>query len=199
GNRVFIYFGAANYEADVYLNGKKLGRHTGGFTPFNFEVTDLLDGTGNFLVLKVDNKRKQEGVPTLNTDWWNYGGITRDVKLVEVPPVFIRDYFIQLDPENAKLIKGYVQLEGADIASQDIALNIPELGVRHSVKTNENGRAEINVPVKKITYWSPENPKLYNITLTHGTETLNDRIGFRTIMTKGADILLNGEPVFLKG
>src|SRR5690606_7529621 len=65
GNRVFIYFGAANYEADVYLNGKKLGRHTGGFTPFNFEVTDLLDGTGNFLVLKVDNKRKQEGVPTL--------------------------------------------------------------------------------------------------------------------------------------
>lgn len=99
-NRVFLYFGAVNYEADVYLNGKKLGKHIGGFTPFNFEVTDLLNETGNFLIVKVDNKRKRDGVPTLNTDWWNYGGITRDVKLIETPANFIRDYQIQLDREN---------------------------------------------------------------------------------------------------
>ncbi|MEL7222831.1 MAG: sugar-binding domain-containing protein, partial [Bacteroidota bacterium] len=80
-NRVFVYFGAINYQADVYLNGKKLGRHIGGFTPFNYDITELLKPTDNFLILKVDNKRSKEGVPTLNTDWWNYGGITRDVKL----------------------------------------------------------------------------------------------------------------------
>ena len=111
-NRVFVYFEAANYQTDVYFNGKKIGKHLGGFTPFNFEITKLLKEKDNFLVVKVDNKRKKEGVPTLNTDWWNYGGITRDVKIVEVADTFIQDYFIQLNPENNKVINGFVKLNG---------------------------------------------------------------------------------------
>ena len=98
-NRVFLYFEAVNYQADVYLNGNKLGTHIGGFTPFNFEVTDIVKKENNFLVVKVDNKRKREGVPTFNTDWWNYGGITRDVKLVETPENFIQDYFHPIKSE----------------------------------------------------------------------------------------------------
>ncbi len=94
GKRYFLYFGAANYRADVYLNGLKVGTHTGGFTPFNFEVTGTVNDTGNSLVVKVDNKRIKEGVPTINTDWWNYGGLTRDVRLIEVPSTFIRDYTV---------------------------------------------------------------------------------------------------------
>ena len=97
-NRVFLYFEAVNYQADVYLNGKKLGTHIGGFTPFNFEITNIVKKENNFLVVKVDNKRKREGVPTSNTDWWNYGGITRDVKLIETPENYIQDFFIQLNP-----------------------------------------------------------------------------------------------------
>src|SRR3989339_1234783 len=73
--RTFLCFGAVNYEAIVYLNGEKLGEHVGGFTPFNFEATNKLVDGDNFVVVKVDNKRKMNGVPTLNTDWWNYGGI----------------------------------------------------------------------------------------------------------------------------
>ena len=69
--RVFLRFGAVNYRADVYLNGKKLCMHVGGFTPFTFEVTENLKKGANSLVVKVDNKRSSEGVPTLNTDWWN--------------------------------------------------------------------------------------------------------------------------------
>ena len=88
-NKVFLYIGASNYETDVYLNGKKLGKHIGGFTPFQFEVTHLLKERQNFVVVKVDNKRKKDAVPTLNTDWWNYGGITRDVKLIETPKTYI--------------------------------------------------------------------------------------------------------------
>src|SRR5205807_5907876 len=94
--RLFVYFGAANYLADVYLNGEKLGRHEGGFTPFNFEITNLVRDAGNFLIVKVDNKRRRDAVPTLITDWWNYGGLTRQVKLVETPATFVQDYFIQL-------------------------------------------------------------------------------------------------------
>ena len=89
-NRVFLYFGASNYKTEVYLNGSKLGTHIGGFTPFNFEITDVIKEQENHLILKVDNKRLKEGVPTLNTDWWNYGGPTRGVKLVETPAVFMK-------------------------------------------------------------------------------------------------------------
>ena len=75
--RIFLYFGAVNYEAIVFVNGKEIGQHVGGFTPFNFEVTGLLKSGENSVVVKVDNKRKLDAVPTINSDWWNYGGITR--------------------------------------------------------------------------------------------------------------------------
>ena len=94
--RVFLHFGAVNYEAIVFLNGKEIGQHIGGFTPFNFEVTNALKNGENSLVVKVDNKRKLEAVPTINTDWWNYGGITREVTLIETPATFVRDYYVQL-------------------------------------------------------------------------------------------------------
>lgn len=108
--RVYLYFEACNYKAEVYFNEKKLGTHIGGFTPFNFEITDLLKDIENFVVVKVDNTRLEEGVPTKNTDWWNYGGLTRDVKLVEVAPNYIEDYFIQLDQDDGNKIIGNVKL-----------------------------------------------------------------------------------------
>jgi len=82
GSRAFLRFGAANYGADVYLNGRKLGTHIGGFTPFSFEVTEALEAGDNTIVVRVDNRRTADAVPTLDTDWWNYGGLTRDVRLV---------------------------------------------------------------------------------------------------------------------
>ena len=100
GHRLFLYFGAANYEAIVYLNGKRIGRHEGGFTPFNFEITEFLREGPNDVILKVDNKRLREGVPTLNTDWWNYGGLTRSVHLVDVPATFVTSYAVGLSEDN---------------------------------------------------------------------------------------------------
>ena len=94
--RVFVYFGAANYQTTVYLNGEKLGEHEGGFTAFNFEATSVLREGDNFLIVEVNNSRRADAVPALKFDWWNYGGITRDVMLVEVPTVFIQDYSVQL-------------------------------------------------------------------------------------------------------
>ena len=198
-NRVFIYFGAVNYEAEVYLNGSKLGTHIGGFTPFNFEVTNLLKQKDNFLILKVDNTRRKEGVPTLNTDWWNYGGITRDVKLVETPATFIRDYFIRLNTKNPALIEGYVKLDGDHPSNKKIKVSIPALGVKHETTTDNKGRAAIKIDTDNINYWSPDNPQLYQLTISTLSDTLVDQIGFRTIETEGDQILLNDKPVFLKG
>lgn len=198
-HRVFVNFGAANYETDVYLNGKKLGKHIGGFTPFNYEISSLLKTDGeNSLVVKVDNKRKREGIPTLNTDWWNYGGITRDVSIVEVPATFIIDYTIQLNKGSKTEISGYVKLNGAT-KNQKVKVEIPELKSITEVTTDADGMGKIKIPVNKIDLWSPENPKLYNVIVSCETDKVTEKIGFRTIETRGTDILLNGKPVFLRG
>ena len=196
--RTFIYFGAANYDAIVYLNGELVGRHVGGFTPFNFEVTELLKSGENKLIVKVDNKRKADGVPTLNTDWWNYGGLTRSVHLISVPKTFVVNYLVQLSPKSQKHINGWVQLNGEGQANREIIIEIPDAQIRHKTVTDENGKAVISLPAD-LELWSPENPRLYDVLVRSETEVIEDKIGFRTIETRGEDILLNGEPIFLRG
>ncbi len=197
-NKLFIYFGAANYQTDVYINGQKVGQHLGGFDPFNFDITNAVKPKGNSLVVRVDNRREKHRVPNYTTDWWNYGGITRDVKLVELPSTYIQDYFIQLDKENPKNIKGYVQLAGNSTQS-NVSISIPEAKVNFLGTTDETGRVNFDIPAKKIKKWYPKRPKLYNVDIKAGNDRLVDQIGFRTIKTKGADILLNGQSIFLRG
>lgn len=196
--RIFLYFGAVNYEAHVYLNGKKLGMHQGGFTPFSFEVTSFIKEKDNSLVVKVDNKRKKEGVPTLNTDWFNYGGITRDVALIKLPETFIQDYCIQLKKGSLSQVEGFIQLNG-NKPDQTVLISIPELNIEKKSNTNENGYAPIQFQLANAILWSPENPKLYRVKISSGESEIADEIGFRSIETKGSDILLNGKPIFLRG
>ncbi|RYF26851.1 MAG: beta-glucuronidase [Flavobacteriales bacterium] len=196
--KYILYFGAVNYEAHVYLNGKKLGVHKGGFTPFQFDVTDKLKSGQNFVVVKADNTRKQDEIPTVNTDWWNYGGITRDVLLAELPNNYINDYKVQLAKSDAKKIEGYVKLSSAT-ANQTVEVSIPEAGLKTTATTDASGVAKISIPVKKLSLWSPENPKLYQVLISSATDKVEEKIGFRTIETRGQDILLNGKSVFLRG
>lgn len=197
--RYYLHFGAVNYRADVYVNGQKLGMHKGGFTPFNFEMSHVVKATDNFVIVKVDNKRAADEVPTLNTDWWNYGGITRDVTVYELPSTFIQDYRIQLDKDNDKLIKGFIQLDGDDNAKAEVKVEIPELNLKKSFTTDEEGFVQFEIPTRKLQLWSDVTPKLYQVQISSATDKVSDKIGFRTIETKGSDILLNGEKVFLKG
>ncbi len=195
--RLFVYFGGANYLADVYLNGQKLGRHEGGFTPFNFEITNLVRERANSLIVKVDNQRHRDGVPTLNTDWWNYGGLTREVKLIETPATFVQDYFIQLQQGSREQISGWVKLTG-DKLKQKVTIQIPEVRLSRSFETDVNGIAQISFAAD-LTLWSPDNPKLYDVVVETETDRVADLIGFRSIETKGPEILLNGRPLFLRG
>jgi beta-glucuronidase len=197
GRRVYVYFGAANYDAKVYLNGTKLGEHQGGFTPFCFEITDRLRERDNFLVVKVDNQRRPEAVPTVNTDWWNYGGLTRDVMLVDVPETFVRDYFIQLARGAGSEVAGWLQLSGPE-AEQQVTVQIPEIGAQATVRTNQDGYAEFSFPAE-LERWSPSSPRLYGVEIRAQNDHVRDRVGFRTIEVQGLDILLNGQPVFLRG
>ena len=195
--RTFVYFGAANYQATVYLNGQRLGEHTGGFTPFDFEVTDNIHDGDNFIVAAVNDTRRIDGVPALNTDFWNYGGLTRDVSLVEVPDVFVQDYFVQLAKSSAGEVAGWVKVNGTT-TPQQVSIEIPEAGVKQTVTTDSNGYAEFHFPAK-VRLWSPGHPKLYQVVLSLSADKVQDQIGFRTIEVRGTSILLNGKPIFLRG
>ena len=197
GKRVFLYFGAANYHTIASINTHIIGEHIGGFTPFNFEVTDYVREKDNFVIVKVDNKRIIEGIPTIDTDWHNYGGLTRRAILIETPETFIRDYKVQLGKGEKNRIRGWVQLDGSQ-ASQKITIRIPEAKIKKTVTTDSQGYADFDFSAK-LTLWSPETPKLYDVEIESETDKITDRIGFRTIETKGTDILLNGKPQFLRG
>lgn len=201
--RLFVYFGAVNYKAEVYLNGKKLGTHIGGFTPFSFEITDAVKQKDNYLVVKVDNRRMKDAVPTTNTDWWNYGGITRDVVLIEKPAAFIKDYSIHLKKADLNTIEGFVNTADATTAEK-ITVSIPELKLEKQLQAGSDGRANFEFTLapsskEKITYWTPEHPKLYKVIFATSSDTVKEEIGFKTIEIKGADLLLNGKSIFLRG
>jgi len=206
-DKVFLYFGAVNYRADVYLNGKKLGMHIGGFTPFDFEVPDsVLKEKNNYLVVRVNDTRHKDDVPTLNTDWWNYGGITRSVLLIEEPQTFVQDFFIHLkkgkqgaalSSKNAQ-IEGWIQLDKVPANAEAVTVSIPELNFKKEFSITAQ-KSYIGFTLPEIQLWSPENPKLYNVIISTKGSSLKDKIGFRTVEAHNRQILLNGKPVFLRG
>ena len=201
--RTLLYFGAVNYDAHVYVNGQEAGHHVGGFTPFNFDVTELLADGENTVIVKVDNKRHAEAVPTQIFDWWNYGGITRDVLLVSVSPTYVENYQLSLD-KGAAARRGLRQINfkaclNRAVAGQTVTLRIPELKVNEQVETAADGTALVTLKAKNLQLWSPDSPKRYRVEVGLGDEVIADSIGFRTIETRGKQILLNGQPIFLKG
>ncbi len=201
-SRVFLYVGAANYRTDVTINGRRIGTHYGGFTPFSYEVTKHIKSKDNFVIMGVNNRREGNYVPGMVTDWYNYGGITRDVYLVEVPQTYIDDFTIVLNKETVqsktKEILGSIQLAGEEMP-KTATVSIPELNLASEVNIDENGKANFSLKSKKLELWSPENPKLYTINIKTDSDEIEDQVGFRTIETKGLEILLNGEPIFLRG
>jgi len=214
--RIFLHIGAANYRSWFWVNGKKVCEHEGGYTSFNCDVTDAVHAGGNFVVAAVDNTRFADGVPTLKTDWWNYGGLTRTVSLIEVPEVFIDQYDVHLSrapetkitPHGNDLgiigslhlahIDGWIHVEGGN-AGDKVQVEIPELRSAGSGVLSAEGRAQIHLVASNLERWSPNTPKLYKVKLSAGQDAIEDLIGFRTIETRGTEILLNGKPIFLRG
>jgi beta-glucuronidase len=196
-HRTFFHVGAANYRSIVWVNGQEACDHEGGFTPFDCEVTNLLHEGKNFAVIAVDDTREADGVPTLNTDWWNYGGLTRDVSLVDVPAQFIDDYDLHLN-RSRDAVEGYVHVQDASPGAT-VSVSVPEANLTTNVTLGPDGRGMVKLPAPGFTLWAPEQPKLYRVLLKAGDDTLEDDIGFRTIEVKETKILLNGKPVFLRG
>lgn len=199
GDRTFLYVGAANHLTWVYLNSTRIAEHEGGFGPFCIEITGKLrTDPENSLIMRVDNRRSEEAIPTTRTDWFNYGGITRDVLLMVVPQTFVRDAVVQLDPREPDTILAEVWLDGPS-TQQQVTVSIDGIVFGQlSTDASGHGTARFVAPTG-LTRWSPSNPVLHDVEVRAETDSVWDRIGFRTIATQGTKILLNGEPIFLAG
>lgn len=195
--RLFLHFGAVNYRCRVYLNGEPVGEHEGGFTPFQFEVTDRVREHDNLLVVEVNNRRTADAIPALSFDWWNYGGITRDVSLVSLPKSFVETYFVRLDKASDDRIRVDVSLSNAG-AGTEVRFEIPELGLDKRLTTDAQGRAAADFRVKRLERWSPDDPKLYRVILSAGEDRVEEQIGFRNLRVEGENICLNDRPLFLR-
>ena len=200
GKRVFLHIGAANYRSYLWINGRAICEHEGGFTGFDCEITQALRDGNNFAVIAVDSTRLADGVPTLKTDWWNYGGLTREVSLVEVPDRYIDEFDLHLKRGTRNEIEGWVHVVGAPTGSEiKVTLEKEGRSAGITAKTGEDGKAQIHLMDANLQIWAPEHPLLYRVILTAGEDRLEDEMGFRTIETRGTQILLNGQPIFLKG
>ncbi|MDV3457881.1 glycoside hydrolase family 2 TIM barrel-domain containing protein [Sphingomonas sp. HF-S4] len=198
GKRVFLRFGAADYTADVWLNGQKVGTHKGGFTPFAFDVTKLLRAGSNQITVGVDSARTMDDVPGTITDWETYGGITRGIDLITTSDTYVDDAWVRLTRDGRIAVTA--KLDGPAAAGQRVRVAIPALGFAIEGITDAEGRLEaVRAAPRGLKRWSPDSPTLYDVELSAGEDRLKDRIGFRTVEVRGTQILLNGKPLFLRG
>lgn len=203
GQRLWLCFGGANRVTTVWLNGRKLGTNDVGFTPFSFDATDVVVEGENVIVARVDNRRAFEVVPGEIYDWWNYGGITRDVWLATSPATYIEHWKVWLDGD---LVRGEVAVSGPapDGRSGRVRVEIPNLPGSSvfdlSFREGSGGVGRFAIPARdKVIAWSPEQPVRYEVSVAFADDYVRDRVAFREIETRGGEVLLNGEPVFLRG
>lgn len=194
--RLVLRIGAANYEARVFLNGTFLASHRGGSTPFFVELTQHLRPGENRLQVQVDNRRRSDRVPMHHFDWFNDGGLYREVELVPLPEVFIRDCGIALVPDGT-YSRISIDLTLSDPVDAQARVTIAALGIESTMMVVA-GRGRLTVPATP-RLWSPANPVLYDVKVSCAGDALADRVGFREVRRQGREILLNGLPLWLRG
>jgi beta-glucuronidase len=188
-------------DATVFLDGERTTTHFGAYTPFSFLAPDLAAGEHE-LVVRVDNRRDETTVPKPASDWFPYGGITREVLLEEVPSVFLDEFAIEydLDGGDAHLTVDIDVGNLGDDAETRLGVEIGGVRTGKTVEIPAGGtdeRVEFDVP--DVDRWSTNEPTLYDVSVTAGEDERRDRIGFREVAVEGREILVNGEPVSIRG
>ena len=214
GRRVLLHFGAVDHEADVWLNGRHLGKHVGGYSPFFFDVTAFVNPANNHLVMRVlDNPsvakcrgKQHTGRYPEGCLYMRMSGIWQTVWLEAVGKQFIRDWRIVADPGTGKVnVSLAVDGAGSNLKAEAVVYFAYEQNERISQTAPvQNSAACINLTVPCVRPWTPDVPNLYGMILTlRDTDgAVIDRVetyfGFRRIETRDGRLLLNGKPFFFK-
>ena len=189
-----LRFDGIDNAAEVWLNGSRLGSTRGSRLPTEFDVTALLQRSGNLLVVRVAQFSASSYVE--DQDMWWLPGIFRDVSLIVVPPTAIRDVFVHADYVNEQAAagqgtggRGELRVEvDADLAAR---VEIAELGL--------SGAAGEQLIAEQVEPWSAESPRLYTMIISTEAEAVEMKVGFRTVTVSDSQILINGQPIMIKG
>ncbi len=195
--KVLLHFGAVDQKATVFVNGAKVGSHKGGYEPFYFDITDLLEEENTLVVIAKDDldthrlpygkqKHKRGGM------WYTpVSGIWQTVWLESVPKEYIKSIKIDADDKKAAVF-----INGCN--NGRLLLQTPDGEKEFKIKGN---KAEIKL--KNPLLWSPENPNVYNFTIISGEDRVNSYLAFRKIDSQIVNgiprLCLNGKPYFFHG
>ncbi len=214
-NKIFyLKFNRVNYYTKVWINGIKVGENIGGYLPFMCDISKYLNKNDNQLVIRVDNKPRLEWLPaSKQIEWVQYGGILQPVELVVHDSIYIEDLAIHAIPNGeGASIKCFLKIANNLLKSEviDITLRIPtdsiDIEKKYKINCPANTQSSVFIPffVSNLKKWSPSSPKLYSLSVLLSNNKKNYdwqtyRFGIRSIHTKGHKILLNGEPIKIKG
>ena len=207
GGTILLEFEGVMTKATAWLDGKKIGEHYGAFTQFEFIVNDVSCGEHTLVVL-ADSRFDQNSFPQRYTDWFNYGGIARDVFYHELRGICIlTNHIIYELSDDLSIATACAELElyNADKSSvtSNISVSVGEFNIfSDNITLDGYERKTIKTPLvrlESIKIWDTASPNLYTVTATTDTDDLIDRVGFRKVEIKENNILLNGRAIELLG
>ena len=220
GQRLFVKFYGAQSVADLFVNGQFVGSHSGGATAFVFEITDKVRfGTGNYLLVTVNNSARNDVLPT-STDINRYGGLYREAELILTAPTAVSPLYlgtegilVHLQEVSAEKAAGEVEIHLTSLQEESCQLTLDITDAAGRSVYNRRQRVRIDdkpvvVPfaVEHPRLWSPADPVLYTVavTLTQPDGNICDRTevrtGFRAIdVTPAGGLAVNGEKVVVHG
>ena len=210
--RTILHFGAVHYQCRVWVNGQLVGEHTGGYTPFSFDITDALqDGQGD-LVVRVEAPLDKRAIPhgkqrsRPDDDYYECqftasSGIWQTVWLEGRPATYIKS--VRLSPSSAlDALQACVELVG-DLSEQTLLYVQLEGTQEQVIPVGGSATLTLDVPIEKPRRWTPADPHLYYVTFRLESAAGSDRVrtytGLRTIETRGQYLFLNGERLYLRG
>ena len=196
--KVFITFDAVAHEAEVYVNGVSVAKHSCGYTAFTADISEHLKfGEKNVIAVKCDS-RESLNVPPFGfvIDYMTYGGIYREVHLDVKEKDHIKDVFVSAGADKMVTVKTDIEGEGGLVC---MITDISSGKVLFAEPCEKNARITVN----EAELWSLEKPKLYELTMTlrnGGREdTFTVRFGFRDAVFKTDGFYLNGVKIKLRG
>jgi hypothetical protein len=221
GKRLLLHFDAVATVAEVWWNDTKLGTHVGGWTPIRFDVTELVrkagPGAKHAVRLRVDEKVGHNTQGFLPIVQPHFGGMWQGAKLLTVGETYIDDLSLQTtaDPATGVVtvrmpLGGSPLKEGAEpwvgmrefrraVPNREKALERPERALSVENLKRDGGAVTFSFRVEGAKRWSPDDPVLYELDLGVPGDAVGTRVGFRTVETKGEQLLLNGKPLVVRG
>ncbi len=216
GKRLLLHFGAVDWEAKAYVNGKEVGRHTGGYDPFTFDITDAVKpGSGEQeLVVYIDDNTGAQGQMTGKQSknpsicWYTCSsGIWQTVWLEAVPETYVKA--IEMEPTLNQNWLNLAVTSSAGTSGGTVDVSVKDRdGKEVATLTDGDISKTLRITIPNAHVWSPDDPYLYDVDITlkkDGKEAdkISTYFGMRKIEVKKVDgfprIFLNGEQIFQLG